>query len=55
MPTYALVGGRASAGDSSALPADGSGPEVPVVPLVGGLLGLEGLAGWRRRRPPGRE
>jgi uncharacterized repeat protein (TIGR01451 family) len=32
--------------------AAGSGLAVPIVPLVGGLLGLGGLAGWRRRRPP---
>jgi uncharacterized repeat protein (TIGR01451 family) len=38
---------------SEALPrADGAGPPVPLVPLMGGLLGLGRLAGWRRRRPP---
>jgi hypothetical protein len=35
--------------------AAGSGLAVPIVPLVGGLLGLGGLAGWRRRRRPGSE
>ena len=35
--------------------AEGSDFAVPVLPLVGALLGLGGLAGWRVRRPPGGE
>ena len=34
---------------------EGTAPAAPrgaPGPLVGGLLGLGGLAGWRRRRPP---
>jgi hypothetical protein len=37
------------------LGAEGPSPAVPVLPVVGGLLGLGGLAEWRRRRPSGRE
>jgi MYXO-CTERM domain-containing protein len=39
-------------GSGAVLRAEDSGLAVPVIPLVGGLLGLGGLAGWRRRRPP---
>src|SRR4051794_31725368 len=40
-----LAGDRAVAGYEALLPADGSSPAVPIVPLVGGLLGVGGLAG----------
>src|SRR4051794_41953208 len=40
-----LAGDRAVAGYEALLPADRSSPAVPIVPLVGGLLGVGGLAG----------
>jgi MYXO-CTERM domain-containing protein len=54
-PGPALLGSNQAA-TGSWVPGEpnGSGPAVPVIPLVGGLLGLGGLAGWRRRRPPPR-
>src|SRR5262249_10854202 len=54
--------GDPAAGNWALLRAEGPGRAVPVVPeaddlslLVGGLLGLGGLAGWRALRPPGRQ
>jgi uncharacterized repeat protein (TIGR01451 family)/MYXO-CTERM domain-containing protein len=48
-----MPGGMVPAPRSGAvLRAEDSELAVPVIPLVGGLLGLGGLAGWRRRRPP---
>jgi MYXO-CTERM domain-containing protein len=44
---------HAPPGNAALLQAEDSAPAMPIVPLVGGLLGLGGLAGWRRRRPPG--
>jgi MYXO-CTERM domain-containing protein len=53
MPGPLLLGSdRAAGAASSPLQTDGPGSAVPIVPLVGGLLGLGGLAGWRKRRPP---
>jgi uncharacterized repeat protein (TIGR01451 family)/MYXO-CTERM domain-containing protein len=46
---------QAAAGSRVVPRADGPDAGVPVIPVVGGLLGLGGLAGWRRRRPSGRE
>jgi uncharacterized repeat protein (TIGR01451 family) len=55
-PGPALVGSdQAAPGSVALLRAEDSGLAVPVIPLVGGLLGLGGLAGWRARRLPGRE
>jgi MYXO-CTERM domain-containing protein/uncharacterized repeat protein (TIGR01451 family) len=52
--SFALPAGMVNTppGDAALLQADGAAPAVPILPLVGGLLGLGGLAGWRRRRPP---
>jgi MYXO-CTERM domain-containing protein len=44
---------QAAPGSVTVLRADDSGFAVPVIPLVGGLLGLGGLVGWRRRPPTG--
>jgi MYXO-CTERM domain-containing protein len=47
-----LASTQGTAGSGGLLQAEGASPVGPVIPLVGGLLGLGGLAGWRRRRPP---
>jgi uncharacterized repeat protein (TIGR01451 family) len=44
-----------ASGSGTLLWAEDSGLAVPVIPLVGGLLGLGGLVGWRARRPPDAE
>jgi uncharacterized repeat protein (TIGR01451 family) len=36
-------------GSAAVLPTEDSGLPLPVLPLVGGLLGLGGLVGWRRQ------
>jgi MYXO-CTERM domain-containing protein len=47
-----VAGAPAVEASGHLLRAEDPGLAVPVLPLVGGLLGLGGLAGWRRRRPP---
>jgi uncharacterized repeat protein (TIGR01451 family) len=46
-----LAGDQTGARSGPLLQAAGSEGAIPVIPLVGGLLGLGGLAGWRARRP----
>jgi hypothetical protein len=59
-PRAALLDERNGEPGWRLLAADDAGRAVPMIPeadglglLVGGLLGLGGLAGWRRWRPPG--